>query len=67
MFWLKQIYGVIPGFFVTIIKHPVAYTRANREAARRTKELLLELELPYEIPVYRPDMPGYKYKQKYLY
>ena len=66
MFWFKQIYGVIPGFFLTVLKHPLVYTRANKEAARRTKELAMERELPYEIPLYRPDMISHKYRQKYL-
>jgi len=66
MFWFKQIYGVIPGFFLTVLRYPVAYTRANREAARQTRELTSALELPYEIPAYRPDMISYKYRQKFL-
>ena len=66
MLWFKLIYGVIPGFFQTLLKHPVAYTRANREAAKRAKDLISALELPYEIPLYQPDMPYCKYKQRYL-
>lgn len=66
MFWFRQICGVIPGFFATVLKHPVAYARANKEAAGRMKGLVTEPELPYEIPVYRPGMISYKYQQKYL-
>ncbi len=59
--------GNIPGIVTTILKHPVAFAVAIKEARKRAKEIVPKRHgLPYDIPVYRQDMPYCKSKEKYL-
>ena len=64
---IKLVYGSIPGFIKALVKHPIAFVRATREARRRASALTPVIhELPYDIPIYQEGMPCCKSNEVYL-